>query len=89
MIAPNKVGEYLNKGLFLLSVKSEYMKLFEANKIATLTQDLSAESIKNALLQALERTKTEDYKAEIRRFVNENYCMQIQAEPIIKYLSSI
>jgi hypothetical protein len=89
MIAPNKVGEYLNKGLFLLSVKSEYMKLFEANKIATLTHDLSAESIKNALLQALERTKTEDYKVDIRRFVNENYCMQKQAEPIIKYLNSI
>ena len=87
MIAPNKVGEYLNKGLFILGVKCEYMNFLEAKGVAALAQSPSAADVSFTLKKALEHTKSPDLKLVISNFVKNYYCMQKQAAPIINFLA--
>ncbi len=87
MIAPNKVGEYLDKGLFIVGVKSEYMNLFEYNGVAALADSPSPNDITLTLRKALDVTNTIDYRNKITYFVQNYFCMQHQLKPIIRFLA--
>lgn len=86
MIAPNKVGEYLAKGLYLLACRSEYMMPMSMKGIAALANSPSVSDVKNALRDALDAVNKEDYKARVDAFVREFYCMQQQAIPIVDFI---
>lgn len=85
MIAPNKVGEYLYRNLFLLGVKGAYMDIFEANGVAALAKDSEVGSIKDALVESLIKIKQVETSDKITKFVKKYYCMQVQAAPIINF----
>ncbi len=87
MIAPNKVGEYLNKGLFILGVKCVYMNMFENVGVAALADSPSVADISITLKDALKRIAANDTNEMIISFVKDYYCMQKQAEPIISFLA--
>jgi hypothetical protein len=85
MIAPNKIGEYLYRNLFLLGVRGAYMDVFEANGVAALARDSEVGSIKDALSDALIKLKQAETSSKISNFVKKYYCMQVQAAPIVNY----
>ena len=87
MIAPNKVGEYLNKGLFILGVKGIYMDLFEKAGVASLSETPSVNDISITLKKALQHTGKDNNREMIVSFVKDYFCMQKQAVPIINFLS--
>ena len=87
MIAPNKVGEYLAKGLFILGVKGLYMNIFETAGVAALSDTPSVPDICASLKQALTTAGSEQNKKTIKNFVTSFYCMQKQAAPIIEFLA--
>jgi len=86
MMAPNKVGEYLSKGLYLLGVNSEYMMPFKIKGIASLTASLSPTDISTALKEALQIVADKTYKTTIRDFVKDYFCMQQQLKPVLDFL---
>ena len=88
MIAPNKLGEYLSKRLFIIGIKCEYMNLFETHKVATLAATPSPEDICTAIVRAFYIMDKTDYKAHIENFVKEYFCMQQQLQPMIKFLEN-
>ncbi len=87
MIAPNKVGEYLNKGLFILGVKGIYMNLFETAGVGALAETPSVEDISGTLKKVMEQADLANNKQMIVSFVKNYYCMQKQAAPIINFLA--
>lgn len=89
MIAPNKVGEYLNKGLFLLGVKGAYMEPIEASGVASLADSIDPSDIQIALQKAIKMYCKDDIQHHIHEYVKNYYCMQVQLKPIIKYLDSL
>ena len=89
MIAPNKVGEYLNKGLFILGIKGEYMDIFEIKGIASLSETQEATDVSIALKNALVATDSIDYRQKINSFVRGYFCMQKQIKPIVDLLANI
>ncbi|MBC7554725.1 MAG: hypothetical protein H7257_12175 [Taibaiella sp.] len=89
MIAPNKVGEYLNKGLFILGTKCEYMNMFELRGVAALAVSPEPEAVCLSLKTALNVVYAGNYKQTISSFVQEYFCMQKQAAPIVNFLSNI
>ena len=88
MIAPNKLGEYLSKRLFIIGIKCEYLRSFESHKVATLAASPSPEDICAAIVRAFEIMEKTDYKAHIANFVKEYFCMQQQLQPMIKFLEN-
>jgi len=86
MMAPNKVGEYLQKGLYLLGVQNEYMRPFGMKGIASLATAPAPAAIGSALQEALDAVNDKTYKARIRTFVNDFFCMQQQLRPILDFL---
>lgn len=89
MIAPNKVGEYMDKGLYLLGVNNDYLKPFEMKGIASLSSSYKPEDISAALKKALGAVRETGYKARIKEFVDEYFCMQKQLTPIIQFIDNI
>ena len=88
MMAPNKVGEYLAKGLYLLSMKSEYMQPIGMKGFAALANSTSPKDISIALQQALQVVDNKEYKGNIERFVKEYFCMQQQLQPVLDFLKT-
>jgi hypothetical protein len=89
MIAPNKVGEYLNKGLLLLGVKGAYMEPIEASGVAALAETIAPEDICIALKRALQMHENSNLRNHILAYVKNTYCMQVQLKPIVKYLDAL
>ena len=87
MIAPNKVGEYLYKKLFILGLKSEYLKPIEMKGLAALAETSTPVEISKALRRALIAVNETELKQKISTFVKEDYCMQQQLKPLIYYLN--
>lgn len=83
MTSPNKVGEYLAKGLYLLASDTEYMRPFMFKGVAALTASSSVEDIATAMRTALQAVENKGYKETIHNFVKDYYCMQQQAKPIV------
>jgi glycosyltransferase involved in cell wall biosynthesis len=88
MMSPNKVGEYLSKGLYLLSIRSEYMKPFGMNGIASLAGSTNSDDISMALTEALAEVSDGSYKARVQHFVQDYFCMQQQLKPIVAFLKT-
>ena len=86
MMAPNKTGEYLAKGLYLLGIENEYMMPFKMKGIAALAASPAPQDVSVALKQALHAVADKRYQAAIRSFVQEYFCMQQQLKPVIRYL---
>jgi len=89
MIAPNKVGEYLAKGLYLLGVSNDYLKPFEMKGVASLAQSAKAADISVAIKKALAAVSAHDFKEEIREFVLEYFCMQKQLTPVTEFINNL
>lgn len=89
MMAPNKVGEYLAKGLYLLGVNTAYMMPFQMKGIAALAESLEPADISNAIKKALVAVEDRRYRDTIGQFVKEYFCMQQQLKPIITFLQTI
>jgi glycosyltransferase involved in cell wall biosynthesis len=89
MTSPNKVGEYLAKGLYLLSSDTEYMRPLKMKGVAALTASPSIEDIASAMRQALKDIGNSNSKEVIAAFVKEFYCMQQQARPITELIKRV
>lgn len=89
MIAPNKVGEYLAKGLYLLGTKNEFMRLLEAKEVAALADTPAPADVRDALRKALHAIADANSRVRITTFVEEFFCMQQQAAPIVQFLNNI
>jgi len=89
MIAPNKVGEYLYKNLYILGLSSEYLKPLEMKGIASLSASNTPVELSKAIKKALTAVNRDDLKGNIRTFVKEYYCMQHQLKPLVYYLNEI
>lgn len=87
MIAPNKVGEYAAKKLYLLGIKNEYLKPFELKGIASLADSPSPADVSKAIIHALQAVGDPGCKARIADFVSSYFCMQQQLKPVIEYLN--
>ncbi len=88
MMAPNKVGEYLSKGLYLLGVSTEYMTQFKMKGIASLAASPTPEAIGIAMQDALQAVNDKSYKTTIRNFVKDYFCMQQQLKPVLAFLKN-
>ncbi len=86
MMAPNKAGEYMAHGIYLLGIASEYLKPLRAIGVASLAESPSPADICVAMKGALVAIEDRKYKDKIRCFVKEFFCMQQQMKPVIKFL---
>lgn len=89
MMSPNKVGEYLYRGLYIVGVKTEYMRQFGARGVAALADTPTATHVQQALKEALETCTRTDVKSSIHKFVADEYNMQVQMKPVLTFLSKI
>ncbi len=86
MLAPNKTGEYLAKGLYILGVRNFYMDMFGAAGVGTLARTPAVADVAEAIKLAFLAIEDPQKKATIARYVSEYFCMQVQAAPIAKAL---
>jgi glycosyltransferase involved in cell wall biosynthesis len=86
MTSPNKVGEYLAKGLYLLASDTEYMRPMGMKGVAALSPSNDVDGIANALRKALVAVEMPGSRNTIISFVKEYYCMQQQARPLIQFI---
>jgi glycosyltransferase involved in cell wall biosynthesis len=89
MIAPNKVGEYLYRNLFILGTKNEYMLPLEMKGIASLAITTTPVEISKAIKTALKAVNDNNLRQRIKKFVTEQFSMQEQARPLIYFLNEI
>jgi hypothetical protein len=89
MIAPNKVGEYTSKNLYIIGFKSEYLRLFEVEGIASLASSPTPQDIGEAITESLKLIQETDIQSKIRNFVQSYFCMQYQLQHMIKFLTEI
>ncbi|PQJ12093.1 hypothetical protein CJD36_009910 [Flavipsychrobacter stenotrophus] len=89
MLAPNKTGEYLSKGLYVLGVKNFYMNMFEAAGVGSLAATASVPDISAALREAMKAIGRAGYKDRISNYVQEYFCMQKQAAPMADALKKM
>jgi hypothetical protein len=89
MIAPNKVGEYTAKGIYILGLSNEYMRLLQAQGIATLSDSATVENIARAIADALQKVNNQDVKSMIGDFVKNYFCMQQQIKPVLQFVNKI
>ena len=87
MIAPNKAGEYLAKGLYLVATHSVYMVPLQLKGVAVLSESYTPQDISAALGKALVAVGSADCKTAIKSFVKEYFCMQVQLKPVIRFLN--
>ena len=88
MIAPNKVGEYMEKGLYLLGVDNDYLRPLAMKGIASLADKPEPDAIGKAIKKALLAVEDKDYKIKIREFVADYFCMQKQLKPVINFIQN-
>lgn len=89
MLAPNKTGEYLSKGLYVLGVKNFYMNMFEAAGVGALAATASVADIAAALGEAMKAIGDPAYKLRISNYVQGYFCMQKQVVPIATALKKL
>ncbi len=89
MMSPNKVGEYLAKGLYVLGIRNEYLLPLKMKGIASLAASPAPADISIAIKEALLVVNDKDYKTTISNFVNDYFCMQQQMKPVAKYLKGL
>jgi hypothetical protein len=89
MIAPNKVGEYAAKNLYLLGIKNEYLLPFEMKGIASLSVSTDPAHVCAALKHALQAVADPGYRTRISNFVADYFSMQQQLQPAITYIKKI
>ncbi len=89
MIAPNKVGEYLYKNLFILGIKNEYLLPLEMKGFASLAESTTPVEISKAIRKALIAVGQNNLKANIRSFVKDQFCMQQQLKPLIYFINEV
>lgn len=87
MTAPNKVGEYLAAGLYVLASNTDYMKPIAAAGVASLAGNLQPDTIARAISEAIEISSNQVTVERIKQFVTSYYNMQVQARPILDMLS--
>jgi glycosyltransferase involved in cell wall biosynthesis len=86
MAAPNKIGEYIAKGLYLLTNNIVYTHQFRNAGVATLVNQPTVGQVCEGMRDALDKVNGEDIGERISRFYKEEYCMQKQLGPIIDFL---
>ncbi len=87
MMAPNKIGEYMSKNLYILGMATEYLKPFKIRGFASLADSPTPRDISKALREALAAVGDKSYKNRIRTFVKEDFCMQQQLKPVIRFIT--
>jgi hypothetical protein len=86
MPAPNKLGEYLIKRLYIVGIANEYLRPYKFLGIASLAESSRTEDITVALKEALVAIDDNTYKIKIDTFVADYFCMQQQLKPVFKIL---
>jgi hypothetical protein len=89
MPAPNKVGEYIANGLYLLSTDIIYMHQFQHHEIATLVKETTHDAILSGLQNAYDEIKKPGVKDRIHEFFLTEFSMQKQMKPVLDYLISL
>ena len=89
MIAPNKVGEYLANGLFVLGSDVEYMRQFRSAGVAVLTPSLEPDAIAATMEEAVRHVATGNMKSRISDFVRTEFSMQVQFGPVAAYIDKL
>lgn len=89
MLAPNKTGEYLAKGLYILGVSNFYMDMFGHAGVGTLAASPSVTDIADAIRKAFAAILNTGVKDTIASYVSDYFCMQVQSEPIKKVLKKL
>lgn len=87
MPAPNKLGEYLIKDLFVIGIMNEYLRPFEMNGIAALAASRDPADIAKALAVGLVAVGNAEHKNRTQNLVRSYYCMQKQIKPIVDLLN--
>ncbi|WP_276133821.1 glycosyltransferase [Polluticoccus soli] len=88
MAAPNKIGEYIANGLYLLTNKVVYTAQFQNAGVATLIDQPAVDQIQQGMAEALLNVGDLGFAKKIDAFYRDEYCMQQQARPIIEFLKS-
>lgn len=89
MLAPNKTGEYLAKGLYILGVSNFYMDMFGHAGVGTLAVSPSVTDVADAIRKAFAAILNTGVKDTIASYVSDYFCMQVQSEPIKKVLKML
>jgi len=89
MIAPNKLGEYLANGLFIVGSRVTYMLQFEQAGVAELVKTHEPEAIAHAMQNAMHKINTGADRQFVKQFVMESFCMQVQFQPVVEYLNKL
>lgn len=89
MAAPNKVGEYLAQGLYVLGNENPYMKQFQYSGVATLVKNITPSDILVALNIAFEETENMNTRNRVREFYRNEFCMQQQMASVINFLNHL
>jgi len=84
--APNKVGEYLHAGLFVVGTQSAFLAELERRGIALSVTSLNPEAVARGVSEALERVAKADWPSKVRDQVNRWYRMEVQLEPVVSAL---
>ena len=87
MMAPNKAGEYLYHGLYILGILSEYLRPLKMQGIASLAENPTPRDLSGAMREALKEVNEGSYKSRISSFVKDFFCMQQQLKPVIQFLN--
>ena len=89
MIAPNKVGEYTAKKLYILGLEQEYLKPLEIQNMASLAKNPTPKDISIAMIKSLQAVSEQGFTARMDKFLKDFFCMQKQLDPVVKFLSTI
>jgi hypothetical protein len=89
MLAPNKTGEYLAKGLYILGVSNFYMDMFGQAGVGTLAATPSVTDIAEAISKSFLAIRNPGIKDAIEAYVSGYFCMQVQSEPIKRALKRL
>jgi len=89
MMAPNKIGEYVSKKLYILGISSEYLNPLRIQGFASLADFPTPRNISKALKEALNAINAPDFKEKIALFVKNDFCMQQQLKPVINFIKQL
>ena len=84
--APNKIGEYLHAGLFVLGTKSSSLEELERRGVACTVASLAPSEIAAAVTAALQQSGGSGAKRRISQAVASWYRMEVQLEPVLNTL---
>ncbi len=86
MTAPNKVGEYLAAGLYVIASATNYTLPIAHAGVAALCEGTTPNDIAKAIEKAAEAIAQPTYKNHIAEYVHNYYNMATQAAPILKHM---